>query len=222
MLHLWTILLWWIPAISHHSVLFIFRRSLLQRLSEHQISALCQTWTFSQILAVEQQRKHRIHHIENLLGQLRKRISNRPLNPKPIGLRRMLFLVLQKDRREGLPGSNSVWHFIRFEHRPTCSFRWRFDRRRGTICWLCVLYWSFLWRPQWRRVDTMYGIFQRGAHTVCWYEGRFCLWALSGINTVLFLVCILRICHFLNYVNILFAFCVNYSPPQIRNTCAPN
>jgi hypothetical protein len=24
MLLLWTILLWWIPAISHHSVLFIF------------------------------------------------------------------------------------------------------------------------------------------------------------------------------------------------------
>jgi len=30
-----------------------------------------------------------------------KRKSNRPLNPKPVGLRRMLFLVLQKDGREG-------------------------------------------------------------------------------------------------------------------------
>jgi hypothetical protein len=30
------------PSISHHSVL-IFRRSLLLRLSEHQISTLCQT-----------------------------------------------------------------------------------------------------------------------------------------------------------------------------------
>jgi hypothetical protein len=45
---------------------------------------------------------------ENMLWQLRKRKSNSPLNPKPVGLRRMLFLVLQTDRREGLPGSNSV------------------------------------------------------------------------------------------------------------------
>jgi hypothetical protein len=42
------------------------------------------------------------------VGETQKRTSNRPLNPKPIGLRRMLFLVLQKERREGLPGSNSV------------------------------------------------------------------------------------------------------------------
>jgi hypothetical protein len=38
------------------------------------------------------------------MGQLKKRKSNRPLNPKPIGLRRMLFLVLQKDGREGFAG----------------------------------------------------------------------------------------------------------------------
>ena len=41
--------------------------------------------------------------------------------------------------------------------------------------------------------------------------------SLSGINTVLFLVCILCICIFL-----LCAFFVTYSPPQIRNTCVPN
>ena len=29
---------------------------------------------------------------------------NRPLNPKPVGLRRIFFLVLQKDRREGFAG----------------------------------------------------------------------------------------------------------------------
>jgi len=34
----------------------------------------------------------------------KKRKSNRSLNPKPIGLRRMLFLVLQKDGREGFAG----------------------------------------------------------------------------------------------------------------------
>jgi hypothetical protein len=41
---------------------------------------------------------------KKILWQLRKRKSNRPLNPKPIGLRRMLFLVLQKDGREGFAG----------------------------------------------------------------------------------------------------------------------
>jgi len=106
-----------------------------------------------------------------MMIELRKRKSNRPLNPKPIGSRRMLFLVLQKDRREVLPGSNSVWQFIRFEHRPSCSLRWWFDGRSGTIWWFCVLWW-----PQLRRVDTMCEIFQMGAHTVCWYGGRFCLW----------------------------------------------
>jgi len=81
---------------------------------------------------------------------------------------------------------------------------------------------SVLWRPQLKRVDTMYEIFQMGPHTLCWYGGRFCLWALFGINTVLFLVCFLCICNFLNAVTILCSFCVNYSPPQIRNTCAPD
>jgi len=41
---------------------------------------------------------------KKLLWQHRKRKSNRTLNPKPIGLRRMLSLVLQKDGREGFPG----------------------------------------------------------------------------------------------------------------------
>jgi hypothetical protein len=47
MLLLWTILLWWRLAISHHCVLIIFRRSLLLMLSDNQISALCQAWTKS-------------------------------------------------------------------------------------------------------------------------------------------------------------------------------
>jgi hypothetical protein len=37
-----------------------------------------------------------------------KKKSNRPPNSKPIGLCRMLFLVLQKDEKKGLPGSNAV------------------------------------------------------------------------------------------------------------------
>jgi hypothetical protein len=59
-------------------------------------------------------------------------------------------------------------------------------------------------------------------HTVCWYGGRFWLWAFSGINTGLFLVYVLCICNLLNSVTILCDFCVNYSPPQIRNTFAPS
>jgi hypothetical protein len=39
-----------------------------------------------------------------MLRKLRKRKSNRPLNPKPSGLLRMFFLVLQKDGREGFAG----------------------------------------------------------------------------------------------------------------------
>ena len=47
--------------------------------------------------------------------------------------------------------------------------------------------------------------------------------SLSGINTVLFLVCILCICiFFVCFLTILCVFFVNYSPPQIRNMCAPN
>jgi hypothetical protein len=56
-----------------------------------------------------------------------------------------------------------------------------------------------------------------------WYGGRFCLWALSGINmpTVLFIVYILWVCNFLYFVIILCAFCAIYSPPKIRNMYVP-
>ena len=101
-------------------------------------------------------------------------------HPNPVGLRRMLFLV-KKTEEKGLPGSNSVWHLIGIGHWPSCSFRWRVDGGRWeTRCWLCVLYWSFLSRPQWRRLDTMCEMFQMDAHTLCWYGGRFCLRACHG------------------------------------------
>ena len=64
-------------------------------------------------------------------------------------------------------------------------------------------------------------MFQMGKHTLCWCGGRFCLWVLSGINTVLFLFCILCICIFLYFVTILCAACENYLPPQIRCTHLP-
>jgi len=47
------------------------------------------------------------------------------------------------------------------------------------------------------------------------------LWALSGINTVLFLVCILCICISFVFCNYSFTFFANYSPPQIRRTHLP-
>jgi hypothetical protein len=106
----------------------------------------------------------------------------------------------------GLPESNSVWHSIRFGHRTSSSCCWRFDWREWWTRRLwCVLYWSFLLRPHWRRVDMIYELFQVGDHTLCWYGERFCLWALSGINTVLFLVCIIWNCNFLycNYFLVL-------------------
>jgi len=165
MLLQWTILLWWISAITHHSVWLIFCHSLLLRLSEHQTLALCQAWTYSQILMMEQKIKW-VQLTENFMGQLRKRKSNRPLNPKPIGLCRMLFLVLQKGRREGFAKIQIHLNSIRSGHWSKCSFRWRFHGRRGTGRWLCVVYWSFLWRPKWRRVDTMCKTFQVGAHTL--------------------------------------------------------
>ena len=90
------------------------------------------------------------------------------------------------------------------------------------------LYWSFLRRPRWRRLDTMCEMFQMDEHTLCWCGGRFCLWAMSGINTDLFLFFIFCICiFFLYFVTIPCAFCENYLPPQnrraqIRNTCVPN
>jgi hypothetical protein len=41
------------------------------------------------------------------------------------------------------------------------------------------------------------------------------------VRNVLFLVCILVLAYFLYFVTILCVFCVNYSPPNIRNTCVP-
>ena len=51
---------------------------------------------------------------KNLFGQFRKRKSNRSLNPKPIRLRRMLFLVLQRDGRKWFAGIQLCRHSIRF------------------------------------------------------------------------------------------------------------
>ena len=45
---------------------------------------------------------------------------------------------------------------------------------------------------------------------------------LVGDKHCFVLSCNLCVCNFLNFVNILWAFCVNYLPPKIKNTCTPN
>ena len=76
------------------------------------------------------------------------------------------FLGPSKRQKRRFSGIQLRLTLIRFEHWPSCSFRWQFNWRRRTRRWLCVLYRSFLWKPQWIRVDTMCEIFQMGAHTV--------------------------------------------------------
>ena len=134
----------------------------------------------------------------NFVGANQKKKIKQTTISKPIGLRRILFLVLQKDGREEFAGIQ-LRLTITFGHWPNCSIRWRSDRKRGTRRWLRDLHRSFLWRSQCSRVDTMCEIFQMGAHTLCWYGGRFCLWALSRINTLLFFLCICNFFKFCNY-----------------------
>jgi hypothetical protein len=55
-------------------------------------------------LVVVQQENNEFILQKNILRQFRKRISSRPLNPKPDGLLRMLFLIFQKDERERFAG----------------------------------------------------------------------------------------------------------------------
>jgi len=86
------------PAISHHSVLLIFRLSLLQRLSSSDISPV-PSLNLKPNPRGGKAKKIMSSPYKNTLRKLRKRKSSTPLNPKPIGLRRMLFLVLQKRRK---------------------------------------------------------------------------------------------------------------------------
>jgi len=68
----------------------------------------------------------------------------------------------------------------------------------------------------------MCAMFQMGTHSLCWCGERFCLWDLSGINFFSLLSLYPLYLYLLYFVTILCAFFVNYSSPQIRNTCAPN
>jgi hypothetical protein len=125
-------------------------------------------------------------YYEKLLTQLRTRRSNRPLNSKPIGLRRMLFLVLQEGRwgfcRDPAPSdtpsrSDMTWLFL-----PLMIGR----KKRYITLTVC----SALLVVLKTTMDTMCEMFQIGAQTLCWCGGRLCLWVLSGVNrlTVLCLV----------------------------------
>jgi hypothetical protein len=127
----------------------------------------------------------------------------------------------KKDGKKGLPGSNSVWHSIRSWHWSNCSFRWRFDLRRDTWRWLLCTG---------RVSEDHSGVYRircakcfRWAHTHCAGMEEYFVCEMCRINrlTVWFIVYILCICNCLYFVTILCALCANYSPPQIRNTCAP-
>jgi len=105
----------------------------------------------------------------------KKKKSNRPLNPKPFGVRRMLFLVLQKVGREWFAGihlssstplDSDTDLTVPFAEDSTeeeeqdadCVFRTgRFSEDHNVEEWIrCAKY--FRW-----------------AHTLFWYGGRFCL-----------------------------------------------
>jgi hypothetical protein len=112
---------------------------------------------------VQHQRKYQICLTKTSLVQLRKRKSKRPLNPKTKTnrLASNAFLVPSKTQKRGFAGSQLRLKHYKIRTLTCCSFRWWFDGRRETIHWLYELYWSFLWRPQWRGVDTKCEIFHK-------------------------------------------------------------
>jgi len=104
-----------------------------------------------------------------LLGQLRKRKSNRPLNPKPIGLRRILFLVLQKDGRERFAGIQlrlTLHHIRTLTYHVTVPFAddSAEDEERNTDCVFCTARFSEDHNvEEWMRCAKYF----RWAHTLC-------------------------------------------------------
>jgi len=83
--------------------------------------------------------------LQNICWENWEKKSNRPLNPKPIELRPVLFLFLRKHGRE-------VFAEIRLRL-TLMLISLKIQQKRNKM--LCVLYWSFLWRPQCWRADTM-------------------------------------------------------------------
>jgi hypothetical protein len=63
-------------------------------------------------------------------------------------------------------------------------------------------------------------MFQMGAHTLCWHGGRFCLWALSGINTFVLSSHPLYL-YFFVFGDYSLCFLCKLSPPHVRNTHLP-
>jgi len=99
MLLLWTILFWSRPAISHHSVLLISRRSLPLRLCSIRYQPCAKPEPTAKYSWWNNKENNEFTLQKICWSDSQKEKPNRPLNPKPIVLSRMLFLVLQKWRK---------------------------------------------------------------------------------------------------------------------------
>ena len=110
----------------------------------------------------------RVQRTENLLGQLRKRKSKRPLNPKPIGFRRMLGIDPWKRRKirvcrdptpSDTPSDSDTDLAVSSGDDSTEE-----DEEQDADCVFCTGRSS--WRQQWRILDTMCQMSQMGSHFV--------------------------------------------------------
>ena len=107
------------------------------------------------------------------VGATQKRKSNRSLNPKPISLHEMLFLVLQKDGREGFAGIqiHLTLYQILILTKLFLSMTIQWKNKMLIVCTVQVV----SLKTTKGRMDTMCKIFQMGICTLCWYGGRFYL-----------------------------------------------
>jgi len=94
-----------------------------------------------------------------------------PLSPKPIGLRRMLFLVLQKDGREGFAGIQLRLTLHHIRRLTLLFFSMTIRRKKNKTMFVCTVLVVSLKTTK-RRMNMMCEIFQMGVHTLCWYGGR--------------------------------------------------
>jgi hypothetical protein len=81
--------------------LLVFRRSLLLRFSEHQISVLCQTRTYNHVLLVEQQRSS---PCRKFAGATQKKKIRQTTKSKTSRLESNALRSPSKDGREGFVG----------------------------------------------------------------------------------------------------------------------
>jgi len=170
---LWTILLWWRPAISHHSVLLIFRRSLLLRLYDHQISALCQAWTKSSWWNSKENNEFTLQKIveatqKEKIKQATKSKTHRLSSKARIGPsnRRKTRVCRDPSTSDTLSHSDTDLA-VPFADDSSVE-----DEEQDADC----RYWTgrFL-KTKMEKTRHDVQMYQTGVHTFCWYGGRFCL-----------------------------------------------